>query len=175
MLGGALVFVASALALALTGGTLTALLLGTALLGIGLITTLLLPRRHHDGERPADDSAVGVLGLLGRPGVFRAILVSCVVLATVDITIVYLPAWGAERGMTAGFVGVLLSVRAGASMASRLFLGRLVGHLGRPRLMVVGLLVSAVSLGSFVLPLGPPAARGDDHAAGPGARGRGSR
>ena len=227
MLGGALVFVASALVLTLSGGTLTALLLGTALLGIGhllsvvgqqamvanlrgpasldhmfgyytfaaslgqalgpslivalggessipdtrgiflgscflagavLLTTLLLPRRQHDGERPAEDSPVGMLGLLRRPGVFRAILVSCVVLATVDITIVYLPAWGAERGMTAGFVGVLLSVRAGASMASRLFLGRLVGHLGRPRLMVVGLLVSAVSLGSFVLPLGPPAA-----------------
>ncbi len=45
---------------------------------------------------------------------------SCVVLAAVDITLVYLPALGAERGIAAGTVGLLLTLRATASMTSRL-------------------------------------------------------
>ena len=43
--------------------------------------------------------------LLRLPGLPRALLISCVVLAAVDITLVYLPALGADRGLASGFVG----------------------------------------------------------------------
>ena len=66
-------------------------------------------------------------------------------LSAVDITLVYLPALGADRGLAAGFVGVLLTLRAVASMSSRLFLGRLVDWIGRRRLMIVSVTLSAVS------------------------------
>jgi MFS family permease len=97
--------------------------------------------------------------LLRLPGLLRALLVSCVVLAAVDITLVYLPALGTDRGLAAGAVGLLLTLRAVASMASRLFLGRLVGFVGRRRLMVVSVALSAVSMAAVAVPL-PPVALG---------------
>ena len=42
----------------------------------------------------------------------RALTVSCVVLAAVDISLVYLPVLGTERGIAAGVIGLLLAVRA---------------------------------------------------------------
>ena len=43
-------------------------------------------------------------------------------------------------------VGVLLAVRAGASMVSRFLLGRLIGLFGRERLMIGSLVVAATSV-----------------------------
>ena len=78
-------------------------------------------------ERATGDAARGGMGTLLRlPGLVRALVISCVVLSAVDITLVYLPALGTDRGLAAGVVGLLLTLRAVASMTSRFFLGRLV-------------------------------------------------
>ncbi|MER6595521.1 MFS transporter, partial [Micromonospora purpureochromogenes] len=113
-----------------------AIFLGATALTLPLLVAaaFLRPSAHH---RPAAGPAAGGLaGLLRQPGLVRALAVSCVVLAAVDITLVYLPALGAERGIAAGSIGVLLRLRAVASMASRLLLGRLVAAVGRRRLLV---------------------------------------
>jgi MFS family permease len=75
------------------------------------------------------------------------------VLAAVDITLVYLPALGAERGIASGAVGVLLALRGAASMTSRLFLGRLSRRLGRRHLLVGSIAVSALGLAVAVVPM----------------------
>jgi MFS family permease len=95
----------------------------------------------------------GMRTLLRLPGLVRALLISCVVLAAVDITLVYLPALGADRGLAAGFIGLLLTLRAVASMISRFFLGRLVALLGRRRLMITTVALSALSMAALGLPL----------------------
>jgi MFS family permease len=106
------------------------------------------------GERADGRAGSGGMGALLRlPGLLRALLVSCVVLAAVDITLVYLPALGTDRGLAAGTVGLLLTLRALASMTSRLFLGRLVGFVGRRRLMIVSVALSAVSMAVVAVPL----------------------
>ena len=129
---------------------LTATGLGVLLLACTLV--LRIPGR----DRAGFDRANGGMGTLLRlPGLVRALLVSCVVLAAVDITLVYLPALGADRGLAAGFVGLLLTLRAVASMASRLFLGRLVARVGRRRLMIVSVALSAVSMAAVAAPLPP--------------------
>ena len=56
---------------------------------------------------------------------------SSVVLAAMDITLVYLPALGAEEGLSVGVVSGLLTARAVATMVSRLFTGSLTAWLGR--------------------------------------------
>jgi MFS family permease len=129
----------------------TATVLGVVLLGCTAF--LRMPHRDRTGG-PAGTGGMGTL--LRLPGLLRALLVSCVVLAAVDITLVYLPALGADRGLAAGFVGLLLTLRAVASMASRLFLGRLVRWVGRRRLMMASVALSAVSMAVVAAPL-PPA------------------
>jgi MFS family permease len=91
--------------------------------------------------------------LVRLPGLLRALLISCIVLAAVDITLVYLPALGADRGLAAGVVGLLLTLRAIASMTSRFFLGRLVTLVGRRRLMITCVALSATTMAAVAVPM----------------------
>jgi MFS family permease len=127
---------------------LTATALGAALLGATAF--LRIPRADRAGGGAGDR---GMGSLLRLPGLLRALLVSCVVLAAVDITLVYLPALGIERGLAAGTVGLLLTLRAVASMTSRFFLGRLVRFVGRRRLMIASVALSALSMAVVAAPL----------------------
>jgi MFS family permease len=126
----------------------TATVLGVVLLGCTV--PLRMPARDRGG---AEAGAGGMRTLLRLPGLVRALLISCVVLSAVDITLVYLPALGADRGLAAGVVGLLLTLRAVASMTSRFFLGRLVALIGRRRLMIVSVALSAVSMGVVAVPM----------------------
>jgi MFS family permease len=127
-------------------------------IGIGLVLTLcaLFIRMPARPATSREQEAGGMRTLVRLPGLPQALLVSCVVLAAVDITLVYLPALGTDRGLTAGFVGLLLTLRAIASMTSRLFLGKLVVRLGRRRLMIGTTVLSALSMAALGLPLPPP-------------------
>src|SRR4029453_16730885 len=111
-------------------------------------------RRMPAREEAGGGAASGGMGTLLRlPGLVRALLISCVVLSAVDITLVYLPALGADRGLAAGVVGLLLTLRAVPSIPPRLFLGRLVRRVGRRRLMIVSVALSAVSMAVVALPM----------------------
>jgi MFS family permease len=127
----------------------SALALAALVLGVAV---LLRPSRGTSGGRTGAEHG-GMRGLMRRPGLLRALTVSCVVLAAVDITLIYLPALGAERGIASGAVGVLLVLRGAASMTSRLFLGRLSRRLGRRHLLVGSVAVSALGLAVTVVPM----------------------
>lgn len=85
-----------------------AIFVGATALTVPLLVAavFLRPSGHH--RQAAGPAAGGMRGLLRQPGLVRALTVSCVVLAAVDITLVYLPALGAERGIASGSIGVLL-------------------------------------------------------------------
>ena len=124
----------------------------TVLAVVLLGCTLLLPESHHQAAGTPADSR-GVVYLLRVPGLVRALVTSCMVLAAVDITLVYLPALGEERGLTSGAVVLLLTLRAAASMTTRLFLGRLSRVVGRRRLLVGSVVAAAVSIAAVALPM----------------------
>lgn len=131
---------------------------GAIFVGTGVITllfllnTALLRPPVTRGSDLADERG-GVRRMLRRPGLPRALTVSCLVLAAGDILLIYLPALGAERGIASGAVGVLLTVRAVAAMVSRFFLGRLSAALGRRRLLVSSITIAAVGLGVLLVPM----------------------
>lgn len=132
-----------------TEGTSQALLFG-AVLAVLAFPVALVVRRLDPVNTPlpgaTDPPHASVLSILRIPGMRPAMLTSLTVLAAIDILVVYLPALGEERGITPATIGALLACRAGASMASRLLLGRLIGWIGRGRLMVGSLSVAAVAL-----------------------------
>lgn len=135
--------------------TSTIFLVATGL-GVLLVACTALVRVAPPPSRAARTEQGGMRTLLRLPGLVRALLISCVVLAAVDITLVYLPALGADRGLASGFVGLLLTLRAAASMTSRFFLGRLVRWIGRRRLMIISVTLSAVTMAAAGFPA-PPA------------------
>jgi MFS family permease len=132
-------------------GVIFACALGIAVALFGV--TLVLRSSVRSPATAAAGEHGGMQTLLRRPGLLRALTVSCVVLAAVDITLVYLPALGAERGIASGAVGTLLTLRAAASMISRLFLGRLARRFGRRHLLVGSVALSAVGLAVAVVPM----------------------
>jgi MFS family permease len=127
----------------------SAVALAALVLGVAV---LLKPTGGTSASRTGAEHG-GMRGLMRRPGLLRALTVSCVVLAAVDITLVYLPALGAERNIASGAVGVLLALRGAASMTSRLFLGRLSRRLGRRHLLVGSIALSALGLAVTVVPM----------------------
>ncbi|MGY0390678.1 MFS transporter [Nocardioides sp. WG-D5] len=124
------------------------LALSTAL----LVAALATPSTHdrHGDRGPVDGS---IRDLVRRKGLLRALTVSCVVLAAVDISLVYLPLLGAERDIASGTIGLLLTLRAGSSMISRLMLGRLTERLGRPLVLTGSVTFAAVAMGLAPIPM----------------------
>jgi MFS family permease len=128
----------------------------------GLISVVLtalsmgLARVPARASRTSSDPAGSMRTLLRLPGLLGALTTSCVILAAVDITLVYLPALGAERHLSVAVIGGLLAARAAASMVSRLFLGRLTALAGRRQLLVASTVVAALGTAAVAVPMPLP-------------------
>jgi MFS family permease len=108
--------------------------------------------------RPATPRAEGrkpipILDIARIPGLPVIFFLSVVTVAAQDLIVVYLPVLGAERGMPVDDIGMLLAVRAVASMFSRLLFARLNQWLGRTRLMVWSTFIGAAAYGALAAPL----------------------
>lgn len=89
--------------------------------------------------------------------VWPALLVSGLVLVTLDMLYTFVPLWAIEQEINSIVVGILLSTRALVSMVSRFGLGALVRRFGRRSLLTVSTLLAAIGL--MVMPFaGIPAA-----------------
>lgn len=131
------------------GGGVTAGLVASAALGsLAAVSAVLLPRGGPAPPQRAPEDAPRISR--DRSTLWRSLLVSGIVLAAVDLLYAFLPLWGIENGLSAVLVGVLLSLRAVAGIASRLGLGRLTERFGRKRV-----LVSAVAAGGLAFLLLP--------------------
>lgn len=96
---------------------------------------------------------VPVLGILRSRGVPAGIFISLAVLSATDILTAYLPVVGEHRGIAPATVGVLLSLRAAATIACRLVMTPLINLLGRTVLIVVTCLLAAVLCAGIALPV----------------------
>lgn len=103
------------------------------------------PAGRGRGEKPIS-ALRGVGAVLRQPNAPQAMLASIAVLTTIDLLVAYLPAYGEEAGLSGTAVGILLTVRAAASLVSRVFLVRMSRAIGRGRLLVLCTLLPALSL-----------------------------
>ena len=84
--------------------------------------------------------------ILRLPGVPSGVFTSLVLAAAVDLLTAYLPLLGESRGIAPSTVGILLSIRAGATVASRLLVPRMLRRVGRPRLVVLSTVGSGLAV-----------------------------
>ncbi|MDX3797530.1 MFS transporter [Streptomyces sp. AK04-3B] len=111
---------------------------------------------HRDLEpdsRTGQGDRIPVRRILRARGVPAGILVSLSVLSATDILTAYLPVVGEHRGIAPSVVGLLLSVRAAASIACRLVLTPLLRLLGRTALLTVTCLLAALLCAGIALPV----------------------
>ncbi|AZQ33705.1 MFS transporter [Streptomyces cyaneochromogenes] len=103
--------------------------------------------REEQGER------VPVRRILRARGVPAGIFVSLAVLSATDILTAYLPVVGEHRGIAPSVIGLLLSLRAAATIACRLVLTPLLRLLGRTLLLTVTCLLAALLCAGIALPV----------------------
>jgi MFS family permease len=102
------------------------------LLGVVLTILALFPVIRWRNERPtvvAQQNSEGTyktaLNLVKRPGILAAIYISLAISSAADVLVVFLPLFGTENNFSPYAVGAILAIRAGTTMLSRFFLGRL--------------------------------------------------
>ncbi|MQY38837.1 hypothetical protein SRB17_68510 [Streptomyces sp. RB17] len=101
--------------------------------------------------RQGDRVALG--RILGARGVPAGMLISLSVLSATDILTAYLPVVGEHRAIAPSVIGVLLSLRAGATIACRLVLTPLLRLLGRPVLLTLTCFLAAVLCAGVAVPV----------------------
>ncbi|MFG3204643.1 MFS transporter [Streptomyces sp. NPDC048192] len=104
-------------------------------------------------SRVPDGDRVPVGRILRARGVRAGMLISLSVLSATDVLTAYLPVVGDHRGIAPSVVGVLLSLRAGATIACRLVLTPLLRLLGRPALLTLTCLLAALLCAGVALPV----------------------
>src|SRR6266550_605692 len=106
------------------------------------------PTPPVEGSKP-----MPVRDILRLPGITILFVMSIVTVSAQDLVVVYLPLLGAERAMAVDAVGLLLTVRAVASMLARLAFARLHDWLGTRALMILSTYAGAVSYVALAMPL----------------------
>jgi len=114
---------------------------------IGLIPLLFKMPMAPTFDVTAKDSreSASLRRLLTNPGMIVAMFASLAVSSTVDVLVVFLPVFGKERGFSSGAIGIILATRAGASMLSRVKLGKLTAGVGYYRLLIGSIAISSTA------------------------------
>jgi predicted MFS family arabinose efflux permease len=99
------------------------------------------------GEKP-----VPVTSLLRTPGLIPVIVAGVIMISASDIVLIYVPLLGAERNIDVRDIGLLLTVRAAASMVARLFYARMVAAAGRWPLMISSTVACAAAFAALAVP-----------------------
>ena len=117
----------------------------------GLALIALLPTFYWRNQQIAikqnsnsDGTLTAAVTLFKQPGMAKAIYVSLAVSSAVDVLIVFLPLFGTENNFSPFAVGVILAIRAGTSMFSRIFLGAIAQKFGSHFLMVSSIVASTL-------------------------------
>jgi MFS family permease len=109
-------------------------------------TASLSARRRRQPTRSEPGTHPSAWRILRSPGVSAGVFASLMLLAAVDILTAYLPVIGEENGIGPGVIGALLSLRAAASIVSRLLVAPMVRTWGRIPLIVVSSAGSAITV-----------------------------
>lgn len=137
----------------MAGSSALALLVAGAGAAISFTSLWRIEDRTAVKSRTAQGERVPVRSILGARGVPAGMFISLSVLSATDILTAYLPVVGEHRGIAPSVIGVLLSVRAAATIACRLVLTPLLRLLGRPVLLTVTCLLAALLCAGIALPV----------------------
>ena len=108
------------------------------------------PAGHRAGGA---QGSMRIADLVRVNGLVAYMMASVITITGLDIIVIYLPVLGAERNIDAGTIGLLLGVRAAASMFARLVYVPLMDVLGRMALTCTTMLAPAVAFAFISAPI----------------------
>ncbi|MER7110339.1 MFS transporter [Streptomyces sp. NPDC000229] len=110
-------------------------------------------RVEREKARDKEPDKVPVHRILRTRGVPAGIFISLAVLSATDILTAYLPVIGEHRSLAPATVGLLLSLRAAATIACRLVMTPMIRLLGRTALLSVTCLLASLLCAGIALPV----------------------
>ncbi|MFF5499523.1 MFS transporter [Streptomyces aquilus] len=137
----------------MAGTSALALLVAGAGAAVAFTSLWRIEDRTAVKSRTEQGDRVPVSRILRARGVPAGIFISLAVLSATDILTAYLPVVGEHRGIAPSVIGLLLSLRAAATIACRLVLTPLLRLLGRVMLLTVTCLLAAVLCAGIALPV----------------------
>ncbi|MEV0469045.1 MFS transporter [Streptomyces prunicolor] len=137
----------------MAGSSALALLVAGAGAAVSFTSLWRIEDRTTVKSRTEQGDRVPMRSILGARGVPAGIFISLSVLSATDILTAYLPVVGEHRGIAPSVIGVLLSIRAAATIACRLVLTPLLQLLGRAVLLTATCLLAGVLCAGIALPL----------------------
>ena len=127
--------------------TSNAFVLG-AVLSIAALVPVISWRREKPsvvGKTHEDGTYSMAMKVVRKPGILAAIYISLAISAVADVLVVFLPLYGSENNFSPYAVGFILALRAGTTMLSRLFLGRLSERFTTYQLLLWSTLISVLA------------------------------
>jgi MFS family permease len=97
--------------------------------------------------------SVPVAILLRQRGLMAVLIASVITITSQDLLTVYLPLLGADRGINAGDIGVLLTVRSALALISRMGYSRVIRLVPRGLLTLVSMVGAGIGFSGLALPL----------------------
>lgn len=126
--------------------TTRCLLVATGILVAATVCGAIADASRGAASERAPSRRGSVRTIVRTRGVPAGIFASIAVLAAADVFTAYLPVIGAENEIGPRAIGVLLALRAAASIAARLGIGAIVSRVGRARLIAIGAAAAAAAL-----------------------------
>ncbi|GGN90225.1 MFS transporter [Streptomyces albiflavescens] len=137
----------------MVGSSALALVVAGAVATVSFTSLWRIEDRTAVKSRTAQGERVPVQRILRARGVPAGIFISLAVLSATDVLTAYLPVVGEHRDIAPSVIGVLLSLRAAATIACRLVLTPLLRLLGRSLLLTVTCLLGGVLCAGIALPV----------------------
>lgn len=128
---------------------------GSMLCSVSLAFALLIALPYHPPSTAKQGVLRTAITLLHIPGYRLATCSSLVIFGAMDLLVMYLPLYGMEQNISASTIGVLLAVRASASILSRFFFSQLLTWLGRDKLLLWSLAMSSAAIGVLMMTAQP--------------------
>ncbi|MER6997266.1 MFS transporter [Streptomyces sp. NPDC000410] len=129
-----------------------ALLVAAAVAAVSFTSLWRIEHRGASAPRTAR-AEVPVHRILRTRGVPAGILISLAVLSATDILTAYLPVIGEHRGIAPSVIGLLLSLRAAATIACRLVMAPMIRVVGRTALLTGSCLLAGLLCAGVALPV----------------------
>jgi predicted MFS family arabinose efflux permease len=126
---------------------------GAVIAAVSLAVVLIVRPDRKPPHQSGVVEKVPLRALLRVPGLISVIVTGIVIVSSSDIIVIYVPLLGAERKIDVAGIGLLLTLRAAASMVARLFYPRLVEVAGRFPLMIASTFASAATFVALAAPL----------------------
>ncbi|WP_392669306.1 MFS transporter [Streptomyces sp. LN785] len=135
-----------------------ALVVAAGVAAASFVSLRRIEHRAAPGTRAPAPSAKAPVGrILRTRGVPAGIFISLAVLSATDILTAYLPVVGEHRSIAPATIGLLLSLRAAATIACRLVMTPMLRLLGRTALLTATCLLAGVLCAGIAAPVPVPA------------------